>query len=360
MKKYIVYLTTNKINGKIYVGVHNTDNPEVFDHYLGEGAFDNKPSSYNKAKCHFHQAIMKYGVSNFYRQTLRVFDTLEEALIMEADIVNEEFVKRSDTYNMIVGGGCPPLHNKIVYQFDLDGNLIKKWDSIKSIIDKYKCNDARIRMCIKDKRSFDNFYWNFEDCINVEEYRLSARGYIFQYDKLGNIINSFENATIASVKLGINRDAISNSVYDRTLCHGFYFLRADDDIKVLLYEKSNKKSAHIVSIYRYSLDGKFEKEYKSVAEACKDTKSCSGNILRAIKNNRTASGYRWSYIKSDIIKPYSSEDLKPIKIAQYDLQHNLIKIWDTVSECKKQFPSCQKICRKERRSTNGYIFEYIS
>lgn len=358
--KYIVYLTTNKVNGNIYVGVHQTENPDIYDHYLGEGAFDNKPSSYNKAKCHFHQALIKYGVSNFYRQTLKIFDTLQEALDLEAYIVDEEFVKRPNTYNMIIGGGTPPLHNKIVYEFDLQGNLIKQWDSIKSINDIYKCNEARIRMYINDKRSFNNSYWSFQNSINVKEYRLSSRGYVFQYDKFGNLINSYENATIASLKLNINRDTIVSSVFNRTLCHGYYFLRADEDILKLLNEKSSKKLANITPVYRYSKDGKFEKEYSSIAEACKDTKGNHGNIIRAIKNNRTCAGYKWSYIKSDIIKPYSELDLKPVKIAQYDMEHNLIKIWDSVSECKKEFPSCQKVCRKERKSTNGFIFEYIS
>lgn len=358
--KYIVYLTTNKINGYIYVGVHKTNDPDIFDHYLGEGAFDNKPSSYNKAKCHFHQAIIKYGVSNFYRQTIKVFDTLEEALLLESYIVDEDFIKRTNTYNMTVGGGIPPIHNKIVYEFDLKGNLIKKWNSIKSINDQYKCNEARIRMCIKDKRSFNNSYWSFNDSINVQEYRLSSRGYVFQYDKFGNLINSFENATIASLKIDINRDSIINSIFDRTLCHGYYFLRADEDINNLLNEKSSKKLLNITPVYRYNLKGEFEKEYKSIVEACKEVNGSHGNIIRAIKNNRTSCGYKWSYIKSEIIKPYSSEDLKPIKVAQYDKEHNLIKIWNSVAECKKEFPSCQKVCRKERKSTNGYIFEYIS
>ena len=33
---YIVYKTTNLINGKIYVGVHRT-NPDIFDGYIGCG-----------------------------------------------------------------------------------------------------------------------------------------------------------------------------------------------------------------------------------------------------------------------------------------------------------------------------------
>lgn len=360
MEKYILYLTTNKINGYIYVGVHKTKDPDKFDHYLGEGAYDNKPSSYNKGKCHFHQALLRYGVSNFYRQTLKTFDTLEEALLMEEDIVDEEFVKRTNTYNMVVGGGFPPLHNKIVYEFDLKGQLIRKWDSIKEIYETYKCNEARIRMCVKDKRSFNNSYWSFEDSIDIENYRLSSRGYVFQYDKFGNCLNSYENATMASLKLNINRDAIISSVFDRTLCHGYYFLRANENIEELLEAKKNKKSAHLTPVYRYNLNGKFDKEYISIAEACKDVKGSHGNIIRAIKNNRTSCGYKWSYIKSEIIQPFSELDLKPVKVAQYDMNHNLIKVWDSVAECKKVFPSCQRVCRKERRSTNGYLFEYIN
>ena len=64
--KYIVYLTTNKINNKIYIGIHETNTSE-FDGYIGCGANIYKPSSYNKGKTHLHQAILKYGTSAFYR-----------------------------------------------------------------------------------------------------------------------------------------------------------------------------------------------------------------------------------------------------------------------------------------------------
>lgn len=35
--KYIVYKTTCLINGKIYIGVHGTENPDVPDGYIGDG-----------------------------------------------------------------------------------------------------------------------------------------------------------------------------------------------------------------------------------------------------------------------------------------------------------------------------------
>ncbi len=359
--KYIVYLTTNKINNKIYIGVHETENPEVFDGYIGCGAYINKPSSYNKGKTHLHKAILKYGTSAFYRYTLKVFDNLEDALDLEAWLVTEEFVKRTDTYNMIAGGQIPPIMSKTIYEFDLNGNLIKTWNSIKDITTTYNINKDRIAMCIKDKRSFNNSFWSDISKINISEYKLSSRGYVFQYNKDGMLLNTFENASEAALKLDIPRDSISNSVFNRTTCCGYYFLRADEDITKLLEEKSGKLLTNITPVYRYLLNGTFDKEYKSIKDAINNTpKTSHGNIIRAIKNNRTCGGYRWSYIKSKSIEPYNKQNLKAIKVAQYDLNRNLIKIWDSVTECKKVFPSCQKVCRKERKSSKGFIFEYIS
>lgn len=359
--KYIVYLTTNKVNNKIYIGIHETENPDVFDGYIGCGAYINKPSSYNKGKTHLHNAILKYGTSAFHRHTLRVFENLEDALDLEAWLVNDEFVKRTDTYNMTVGGQVPPILSKIIYEFDLNGNLIKKWNSIKNITDTYNINKDRITMCIKDKRSFNNSFWSESETINISEYRLSSRGYVFQYNKDGILLNTFESASMAALKLDISRDAIVNAVFNRTTCCGYYFLRVDEDINNLLNEKASKLLASVTPVYRYLKDGTFDKEYPSISDACKDTpKANHGNVIRAIKNNRTCGGFRWSYEKSDIIKSYTEKSLKAVKIAQYDLNHNLIKVWDSVVECKKEYPSCQKVCRKERKSSKGFIFEYIS
>ena len=33
--KYIVYKTTCQVNGKCYIGKHQTENPDIFDGYLG-------------------------------------------------------------------------------------------------------------------------------------------------------------------------------------------------------------------------------------------------------------------------------------------------------------------------------------
>lgn len=91
---WILYQTTNLINKKIYVGVHKCNNTVISKCYLGSG----------KA---LKPAIKKYGRENFTRVTLAEFNCGGEAYLAETVMVNEEFIKRSDTYNMKIGGlGC--------------------------------------------------------------------------------------------------------------------------------------------------------------------------------------------------------------------------------------------------------------
>lgn len=88
-KYHIVYKTTNTVNNKIYVGLHSTNNLE--DGYLGSGLV-------------LKDAITKYGRDKFKREILYVFNSREEAMAMEAAIVDEEFISRKDTYNLHLGG----------------------------------------------------------------------------------------------------------------------------------------------------------------------------------------------------------------------------------------------------------------
>ena len=92
---YILYKTTNLVNGKYYVGVSNGNNPS----YKGSG-----PALLN--------AIKQYGSKNFKREVLETFNTKEEAFAREAEMVNEDFVKDRKTYNVKNGGKGGTGHTK--------------------------------------------------------------------------------------------------------------------------------------------------------------------------------------------------------------------------------------------------------
>ncbi len=86
---FMIYKTTNLINGKFYVGYHSS--AKVDDDYLGSGKI-------------LKEAIKKYGSANFYKEILYTFSTKQEALAKEKELVNEEFIKREDVYNIKCGG----------------------------------------------------------------------------------------------------------------------------------------------------------------------------------------------------------------------------------------------------------------
>jgi hypothetical protein len=87
---YYIYKTTNIINDKIYIGLHKSDDINN-DNYIGSGQA-------------FLKSVKKHGKVNFKREILFEFETFDDALTKESILVNTEFVRRRDTYNLTTGG----------------------------------------------------------------------------------------------------------------------------------------------------------------------------------------------------------------------------------------------------------------
>ena len=86
---YTIYKVTNQINGKFYIGSHKTK--DLNDKYMGSGKY-------------LKHAQEKYGMENFKKEILFVFDTPEEMYAKEAEIVNADFLAEENTYNLKIGG----------------------------------------------------------------------------------------------------------------------------------------------------------------------------------------------------------------------------------------------------------------
>jgi len=105
---YYIYQITNKLNGKIYIGVHKT--LDMDDGYMGSGKL-------------LKYAIKKYGIENFEKTILKHFKSEQEMFKEEVEIVTEDFIKRKDVYNIAIGGcgGC--ISKGLVTVKDADGSI---------------------------------------------------------------------------------------------------------------------------------------------------------------------------------------------------------------------------------------------
>ena len=117
---YVIYRITNMLNGMIYIGQHTTTNPN--DDYMGSGKY-------------IVRAIKKYGVKNFKKEILCECSSQEELNAKERELVNEDFVNRTDTYNLVLGGIQGLSHEQAV-EFGRKGQ--KKLQKLLKDPDKHK------------------------------------------------------------------------------------------------------------------------------------------------------------------------------------------------------------------------------
>jgi len=82
---YTIYKITNNVNGKYYIGKHQTKN--LNDGYMGSGKL-------------LKRAINKYGIENFSKEVLHIFDTESEMNHKEKELVTVS----EETYNLNEGG----------------------------------------------------------------------------------------------------------------------------------------------------------------------------------------------------------------------------------------------------------------
>lgn len=96
--RYTIYKVTNKINGKYYIGKHQTTN--IMDNYLGSG----------KA---IKNAIKIYGKDSFIKEILFDFDNEYEMNCKEKELITEKVVLDKMSYNLGIGGeGGPHFKDK--------------------------------------------------------------------------------------------------------------------------------------------------------------------------------------------------------------------------------------------------------
>lgn len=356
---HIVYLTINIKNRKIYVGVHSTKDDLVFDNYLGCGVFANKANNFPNTP--FEKAVKKYGPKSFERITLFRCNTKQEALDIEKIIVNEEFLKRKDVYNIALGGGMPPLLNKEIYQYSLDGKFIAEY---KSIEEASKQIGAAFPGCISAAANYKTvsfgYLWAFEkiNLLDLSEYKNALQKIeVHVYNKFGEYLESFDSLTEAAKTLEISKyTTISDAIKSGRQYKELYFSTIKTNILTIKKEFNN-----FCEIHQYDLEGNYIKTFKNRKDLKTKLLESTTGLADAIYKSIPFIGFRWSLDKVDKLDNITILKTTSLgkKIGQYTMDGNLIKEYDTVRECRKDFGNVSKVLRGTVSHCKGFTFRYI-
>lgn len=351
--KYILYKTTNLINGYIYIGIHGTEDPEKFDGYIGNGIYISQPSTYKYGKTVFQQAVKKYGPKNFRRETIITVDTVEQVLLLESIFVDENFLKRPDVYNMVLGGTFEESTKTKCYQYDIEGNYIREFESMADACRHINKSLGAIYAGILNCTSCAGFYWSkvkvnkldVSDYIKVtpkKVYRYLAEGGDFDKE-----FDSISSAAIESNTINVN---VSRSAKLGYKVGDYYFSFVKDN----KYADANTKYIKLRPVYQYDSNGNFIKSYDSQQAAENENKY--SNITKSIKTKKPCcNGYLWGLEQLDMFCSTKSEKRK---IGQYDTKGNLINTFNSIKDCCNEL-GVPRSYITHNKTWHGYVFKYI-
>lgn len=293
MNKWILYCTTCIETGKIYIGVHKTEDPDSFDGYIGCGIYRSNDWYVNHPVTPFHRAVKKYGYNKFRRAVIKVFDSEQEAYDAERNLVTEEFLKQPSNYNCALGGRGGSNLSK-PKQYDLKGNLIKEFLSVREICSELGLSETSVNDAMSRKKPLKGYYF-------------ISKGDIFSIIK-SNEINS-----------------------------------SSKDLCVSSYDPVSKT---LVTTYR------------GIKIAAKELKCDYRTLKKYLTSGEVFRGYLWSFGYKEEYSLQTEPQRR--KVAQYDLDGNLIKIWDRVLDCAKEHPKVRDVLKGSRNKTHGYTFKWVN
>ena len=204
-KKYhFIYKTTNLLSGKYYIGMHSTDN--LNDEYMGSGK-------------RLRYSINKYGKENHKVEILEFFNTRDELVKREKEIVNLNEIAKQECMNLVVGGYG-------------GGNLVGGFKNFEHMLN---CSKAGKEALILKLKSDKNFRLEFSQKISFarkREYQNGKRKNDWQLNWLGR-------KHLASSKQKMSESSKGSCLGQKNSQYGTCWITKDGKNKKIKQEELN-------------------------------------------------------------------------------------------------------------------------
>ena len=359
MDKYVIFLTINtkhKIDNvyRSYIGIHKGS----INNYLGDGVYSNIPSTFMYPKTPLQCAIKKYGTDAFKTTILCKFNSVSEAYTKWHELVNSSFIKQTHTYNFFINSSYVELY-KPLYQFNLSGKLIKKWEHAYEAYDFYCVSPNRFYSCIREKFAMYNSYWAVTEKINVSNYTesnsINHRVYLYSVD--GKMLYEFNSADECAEYLQCPVKDVLNYIKSmQAITKDYYVSNKMMDLFISKPRRNYKSQI----FYVYKEDGTFIGRYKG-KEVMNVIKEHSWNRISKIFSmyNNWYEDFYLSFTPVDKVP----EKYSGVSIDVYKESGDFIETINSLKEAavKYNIPAYRiKRIQQGNCHFNDYIFKYNS
>ena len=187
MKSNEVYKITNKITGKIYIGITNQGSGARYRHHWYESRIG-EPSP-------IHRSMAKYGEDNFTLEIIDFAETYEELKEKEKFWIKKfNSTDRNIGYNLTEGGDGTfgRTHSEETKEKIRQKALGRKISEET----KKKMSEARIGKCSDKQRE------------HLSKLQEQCKQKVYQYSKQGEFIAEYDSIIEACKALNLNRDTI--------------------------------------------------------------------------------------------------------------------------------------------------------
>ena len=242
---------------------------------------------------------------------------------------------------------------------------IKKygWDNFEHTILEENITSLEVnnkeRYYIALYNSIKNGYNCLEGGINTQA--VTSRKAVYQYSLNGEFIAAYTSILAAATSLNIAAGSIVKACKGQLKsCGGFMWKYEKKDHIEVIARKTNAKK-----VLQYTLTGVLVNTFNSIDQAAIElgNKAYKSSICSCCKHNlKSAFNYVWRY-EDDLF--YYQQDIHHTKqIKQYDLDNNLIKIWNSEADIYKNLGIRQgniyACCNGARKTAGGYIWKYYN
>lgn len=243
-------------------------------------------------------------------------------------------------------------YKKPVAQYDMQGNYIREWDSIRSASKGTKIRKKRISSCCKSNRMKNGggFIWRFKSSPVIKNNSTLSLGGEIWMDIFG-YEDSYQISSLGRVKSlhRIVRNSSGRSFLPERILkpcinsNGYY--------QVALNKKNKHEPIAIHSLVaRHFIPNPNSKP--------------SVNHIDGDKLNNLADNLEWATWSENLKHAYDNNLRSPVgkKIVQMDLHGNKIKEWSSAVSAAKELniphQHIQRVCSGKRRSTRGFKWVY--